>query len=245
MWKEERFSPQRGDNKMWFDPMYFLFLAPGLLLALWAQFRVQSAYSYASEVPAQSGYSGAEAAEAVLHAAGVRGVRIEPVEGYLSDHYVPGEAVLRLSPQVYAGRSLAALGIAAHEAGHALQDAERYPLMALRNSIVPLAGFGSGIGWIILALGFALQMFGLIMVGIAVFSMTVVFQLVNLPVEFDASRRARLVLQQSGLVSAQEDAVVAKVLNAAALTYVAATLSSILTLLYFLFRAGVLGGNRD
>jgi Zn-dependent membrane protease YugP len=230
---------------MWFDPWYLLFLAPGLLLALWAQVRVQSAYAEASRIPARSGYSGAETADAMLHAAGVPGVQIEPTEGFLSDHYVPGERVLRLSPDVYAGRSLAALGVAAHEAGHALQDASRYPLLVMRNALVPVASFGSNAAWIIIFAGFVMHLMGLIVAGIAVFSGVVLFQLVNLPVEFDASRRARLALVSSGLVTREEDAEVGKVLNAAALTYVAATLTSVLTLLYFLFRSGLLGGQRD
>jgi Zn-dependent membrane protease YugP len=230
---------------MWFDPIYFLFLAPGILLAMWAQWRVQSAYSWASRIPARSGYTGAQAAHALLTAAGVPGVAIEPVEGFLSDHYVPGKHILRLSPPVYAGRSLAALGIAAHESGHALQDASRYPLLVLRNGLVPLAGVGSNLSWIIMVVGFLLQSMNLILIGIALFSLTVVFQLVNLPVEFDASRRARLALVDAGLVTPEEDVAVGKVLNAAALTYVAATLTSILTLLYFLFRSGLLGGRRD
>jgi Zn-dependent membrane protease YugP len=230
---------------MWFDPWYLLFLAPGILLALWAQFRVQSAYNEASQIPAQSGYSGAEAADAMLHSAGVGGVQIEPTEGFLSDHYVPGEHVLRLSPDVYAGRSLASVGVAAHEAGHALQDATRYPLMGLRNALVPLASFGSSTAWIIIFVGFVMHLMGLVLAGIIVFSAVVLFQLVNLPVEFDASRRARVALVASGLVSREEDVMVGKVLNAAALTYVAATLTSVLTLLYFLFRSGLLGGRRD
>jgi Zn-dependent membrane protease YugP len=229
----------------WFDPMYLVFLAPGILLALWAQFRVQSAYSRASQIPVLSGYSGAEAAAALLQAAGVHGVRIEPVEGFLSDHYVPGEHVLRLSPEVYTGRSLASVGIAAHESGHAIQDAIRYPLLGLRNSLVPLAGFGSSVAWIIIAIGFFLASLNLVLIGIAVFSLTVLFQLVNLPVEFDASRRARLALVHTGLITPEEDGEVRRVLNAAALTYVAATLTSILTLLYFLFRSGVLGGRNQ
>jgi Zn-dependent membrane protease YugP len=229
----------------WFDPMYFVFLAPGILLAVWAQWRVKSAYAEASRIPAASGYTGAEAADALLHSAGVHGVAIEPVEGFLSDHYVPGEHVLRLSPDVYAGRSLAALGIAAHESGHALQDASRYPLLVARNFLVPLAGFGSSASWIIMMIGFAFASMNVILVGIVAFSLTVVFQLVNLPVEFDASRRARIALVQGGLISREEDAEVKKVLNAAALTYVAGTLTSVLTLLYFLFRSGLLGGRRN
>jgi Zn-dependent membrane protease YugP len=224
---------------MFFDPMYLLFLAPGIALALWAQIRVQSAYQEASRFAPRSGFSGAQAAAAMLDAAGVRRVQIEPTEGYLSDHYVPGQGILRLSEGVYAQRNLAALGIAAHEAGHAIQDAHRYPLLVSRNALVPMASFGSGAAWLIIFAGFLLHMFGLIMVGIAVFSLTVIFQLVNLPVEFDASRRARIALVEGGLVTQEEDKIVAKVLNAAALTYVAATLTSILTLLYYLFRAGV------
>jgi Zn-dependent membrane protease YugP len=230
---------------MWFDPMYFLFLAPGILLALWAQSRIHGAFSEASQIAPRSGYSGAEAAEILLHRAGMAHARVEPTEGFLSDHYVPGEHLLRLSPDVYAGRSLAALGVAAHETGHAFQDASRYPLLGLRNSLVPLASFGSNAAWIIMVLGFAMHLMGLILVGIGVFSLTVLFQLVNLPVEFDASRRARAALLDTGLITPAEDRVVGKVLNAAALTYVAATLTSVLTLLYFLFRSGLLGGRRD
>jgi Zn-dependent membrane protease YugP len=230
---------------MFFDPIYLLFLAPGMLLALWAQYRVHSAYQEASQIPVHTGMTGAQAADAMLRSAGVEGVRIEPVEGFMSDHYAPGEGVLRLSPGVYQQRSLAAVGIAAHEAGHAIQDATRYPLMSLRNGLVPMAAFGGNTAWILIFLGFMLHMFGLILVGIAVFSLTVVFQLVNLPVEFDASRRARIALVDGGLITAEEDQVVAKVLNAAALTYVAATLTSVLTLLYFLFRSGLLGGRNN
>jgi Zn-dependent membrane protease YugP len=227
------------------DPIYFVFLAPGILLALWAQFRVSSAYAEAKQIPARSGVSGAEAAQAVLEDARVPGVVIEPTEGFLSDHYVPGERVLRLSPEVYAGRSLASLGIAAHEAGHAIQDARRYPLLGIRNALVPLASFGGGVSWILILAGFLLSWLALVKIGILAFALTVVFQLVNLPVEFDASRRARIALREGGIVTVQEDAEVKKVLDAAALTYVAATLTSILTLLYFLFRAGLLGGRSD
>lgn len=226
----------------WFDPMYLLFVLPGMLLAAYAQWRVRSAFSQASRIPAASGYTGAQAAAALLQSSGVPGVQIVPTEGFLSDHYVPGERILRLSPDVYAGRSLAALGVAAHEAGHALQDAERYSLLVVRNNLVPLASIGSNISWLVIAVGFFLASMQVILLGIIVFSFTVIFQLVNLPVEFDASRRARIRLQESGLITAEEDQTVGRVLNAAALTYVAATLTSILTLLYFLYRAGLLGG---
>ena len=209
------------------------------------QFRVQSAFGWAKQIPAHSGYTGAQAAATLLRSAGVEGVDIEPVEGFMTDHYVPGQRVLRLSPEVYGGRSLAALGVAAHECGHALQEATRYPLLVLRNGLVPLAGIGSNLSWIIIMAGFLLHLAGLIYVGIAAFAVTVVFQLVNLPVEFDASRRARRALVDAGLVTPEEDATVGKVLNAAALTYVAATVTAVLTLLYFLMRAGLLGGRRN
>jgi uncharacterized protein len=228
-----------------FDPLYFLFLLPGMLLAFWVTIRVRSAYAEASRIPARSYLSGAEAAGAMLHDAHVGGVAIEPVEGFLSDHYVPGQRLLRLSPEVYAGRSLAALGIAAHESGHAIQDARRYPLLGLRNALVPMAGIGSNLSWVLILIGVLFSSLALVQIGILAFTVTVLFQLVNLPVEFDASRRARLALVEGGLIGQDEEAVVKKVLDAAALTYVAATLTSVLTLLYFLFRAGLLGGGNS
>src|SRR5262249_25499566 len=206
---------------------------------------VKHAYAETSQIPARSGYSGAEAAHALMESAGIHNVAIEPVQGYLSDHYSPKEKVLRLSPDVFSGHSLAALGIAAHETGHALQDAHSYGPLRLRSLLVPVAGFGSNAAWIILVIGFALSSMGLILAGIVVFSGTVLFQLVNLPVEFDASRRARRILLDNGLIAQDEDYYVKKVLDAAALTYVAATLTSVLTLLYFLFRSGLLGGRRS
>ncbi len=214
-------------------------------MGLWAQLRVQGAYQEASRIPVRSGLSGAEAADAVLRDAGVPGVRIEPVEGFLSDHYVPGQHVLRLSPPVYAGRSLAAVGIAAHESGHAIQDARRYPLLVVRNVLVPVANFGSSVSWVLILIGFALASMTWIKIGILAFSAVVLFQLVNLPVEFDASRRARLALVDAGIIDREEAGVVKGVLDAAALTYVAATLTAILTLLYFLFRSGLLGDRGD
>jgi uncharacterized protein len=225
-----------------FDYWYFVFVLPGMLLAIWAQWRVHRAYSRASQIAPRSGLSGAQAADQMLHAAGVDGVRIEPVDGFLSDHYVPGQGLLRLSTGVYSERSLAAVGIAAHEAGHAIQDAYRYPLLGMRNLLVPAAGIGSNFAWIAIILGFVLSWTPLVLLGIGLFSLVVLFQLVNLPVEFDASRRARIALVQGGIVTEEEDVEVARVLNAAAWTYVAATLTSVLILLYYLFRAGLLGG---
>src|SRR5262249_48495869 len=151
------------------------------------------------------------------------------------------------SPDVYHGQSLSAVGVAAHEAGHAIQDATRYPLLVVRNGLVPMASIGSGLSWVLIMIGFALMaaqsLWGrlVVLIGLGAFSLTVLFQLVNLLVEFDASRRARLMLVDHGIVTEQEDTVVKRVLNAAALTYVAATLTAVLTLLYFLIRAGLLG----
>lgn len=230
---------------MIFDPVYFLFVGPAMLLAAWAQFRVRSAYSQGSKIRASSGVTGAQAAAEVMRSEGLNRVEIEPVQGFLSDHYDPRSKVLRLSPGVYGERNLAALGIAAHEAGHALQDAQGYSPLAIRNFLVPLAGFGSSFSWIVIIAGFFMGSMNLILGGIALFSAVVVFQVVNLPVEFDASKRAREHLLMTGLITAEEEPVVAKVLNAAALTYVAATLSSILTLLYFLFRSGIFGGRSN
>jgi len=225
------------------DPLYFAFLAPALLLTAWASWKVHHTYAEAREVPASSGFTGARTVEAILTRYGRTPVRIEVTHGLLSDHYDPDRKVLRLSPEVYGGRSLAALGIAAHEAGHALQDDTGYALLKLRNGIVPLAVWGGNLSWILIALGLALSSLNLLVVGIAAFSLSVVFQLVNLPVEFDASRRARQVLRSLGLIAPAEEPVVRRVLSAAALTYVAATLTSVLTLLYYLFRAGLFDSN--
>ena len=229
---------------MFFDPMWLLFVAPAMLLAAWAQWRVHSAYEEGSQISAASGASGAEAAAIILRKSGISGVEIEQTDGFLSDHYDPRAKVLRLSSDVYNGRSLAALGIAAHEAGHALQDASHYALLSLRNGLVPLASIGSNISWGLMMIGFFMHSFHMVMAGIVAFSVTVVFQLINLPVEFDASSRAKMLLAQAGLVNPSEAPVVKRVLSAAAMTYVAATLVSAMQLLYFLMRAGILGGGR-
>jgi Zn-dependent membrane protease YugP len=223
---------------MMFDPMYFLFALPAMALALWAQARVSSTYAQAQQVPTRM--SGAEAARMVLDTAGLQDVGIEEVSGHLSDHYDPSAKVLRLSTDVFRSRSAAGVGIAAHEAGHALQDAQRYAPLVIRNMAVPVANIGSQAGiWLCVA-GAIFQFGPLVLIGIGLYSAVVAFQLVNLPVEFDASRRARAQLVSGGLITPQEEAEVGRVLNAAALTYVAATLTAVLTLMYFLFRAGAL-----
>jgi Zn-dependent membrane protease YugP len=223
---------------------YFLFALPGIILSLWAQARISAAYAACSRIPTLSGLSGAEAAALVMKAGGVSGVAIEPVAGELSDHYDPSRKILRLSHQVYAGRSLAAVGVAAHEAGHAIQDAVHYPGLVVRNLIVPLASTGSSVFWVPVAAGLMFGLIRLILLGIVLFSITIVFQLVNLPVEFNASRRGRKILCETGIISANEDQMVSKVLNATALTYVAATLTSAFQLLYFLARFAIFRGRR-
>jgi Zn-dependent membrane protease YugP len=226
---------------LFFDPMYFLFLAPALLLAFWAQFRVKASYAEAQQIPAP--LSGAAAARHVLDSGGLRDVDIEMIPGELSDHYDPRHKVLRLSQEVYQSRSLAAVGIAAHEAGHALQDAHQYAPLVVRNIAVPMASFGSGISVFLLVIGFVLQFGALVWAGIALFSGFVFFQIVNLPVEFNASSRAKAQLVELGIVSPDQMVYVNRVLNAAAMTYVAATLQAILTLLYYIMRFG--GSSRD
>jgi uncharacterized protein len=229
---------------MLLDLDYLLFAIPGIALSMWAQARISMAYAEGSRIPARAGVTGAEAAAMVMQAGGATAVAIEPVAGELSDHYDPRGKVLRLSQGVYGSRSLSALGIAAHEAGHAIQDASHYPGLVVRNLIVPMASIGSMLFWIPVVAGLFLGLMKLVMLGIILFSLTVIFQLVNLPVEFNASRRGRQILQSTGLVSPDEDQVVGKVLNAAAWTYVAATLTSVMTLLFYLVQLGLLGGRR-
>jgi hypothetical protein len=235
---------------MWFDPMYMLFVAlPCMVLAGIAQAKVKSAFARGSRIMSRRGWSGAQVAQAILDANDIRDVSIEPVQGYLSDHYDPRHKVLRLSPDVYHGRSLASAGVAAHEVGHAIQHARGYAPLAIRNAVVPVAGIGSSLGMIMVMIGagFGLSGFGatIAVIGAALFTFVVVFQVVNLPVEFNASRRARATLLDHGLVTEAEDREVGRVLNAAAMTYVAATITAILTLLYLLMRSGLLGGRDD
>jgi len=233
---------------MIFDPLYFILLAPAMLLAMWAQFKVKSAYARAQQMPAP--LSGAAAARHILDSAGLSNVEVEVTRGFLSDHYDPRHKVLRLSPEVYQSRTLAAVGIAAHEAGHAIQDARHYAPLIVRNAAVPLAATGGNISMFIFIIGMlmggASTVTGtwMLIAGIALFSCVVFFQLVNLPVEFNASTRAKEVLAELQIVNAQDGVVVKKVLDAAAMTYVAATISAILTLIYFLLRSGLLGGRR-
>lgn len=226
-----------------FDPLYLLMIAPAILLMLWAQARIHSAYSKASQVPAP--LSGAAAAQHILDTAGVNDVSIEPTHGYLSDHYDPTQKVLRLSSDVYSGRSAAAVGIAAHEAGHALQHAQAYAPMHLRSAAVPAARFGPIAFMVLVVLGVMFDSRNLIWLGILAYAGVFVFQLINLPVEFDASNRAKKQLAALGIVDQEGALAVRSVLNAAAWTYVAATLQSLLTVLYYAMRLGGLGSSRN
>lgn len=219
--------------QFFFDPKYFLYVGPALLLAAWAEWKVKSAYAHASRIPGRIGLTGAQTAQRILNYHGINHVAVEPTHGFLGDHYDPKHKVLRLSPDVYHGRSLVSMGIAAHEVGHAIQDATAYGPLGIRNGLVPMASVGSGVSVVLIIAGVVLGFTGLAVVGIALFGMVVLLQLVNLPVEYDASRRARQVLLTNGMVTPEEDRVVGRVLNAAAWTYVAATLTAVLTLLYY------------
>jgi Zn-dependent membrane protease YugP len=230
---------------MFFDPLYLLFALPGLALSLWAQLKVKSTFQKYSKVPTHSGISGAEAAAQLVRHYGLAGVRIEQTSGTLSDHYDPFHKVLRLSHDVYAGRSLAAVGVAAHEAGHAIQHARAYGPLKWRSLLVKPASLGSNLGVILASVGLILQAASLTVVGILLFSVAVMFTLVTLPVELDASKRAVVALQELSIVTRSEAGGARAVLDAAALTYVAAALTAILQLLYFLMRAGLFGGRRE
>ncbi|MFI5306637.1 MAG: zinc metallopeptidase [Polyangiales bacterium] len=230
---------------MYFDPIYLMVMLPGLALSLWASFKVKTTFHHYSQVPPKSGLSGAEAARELLRRKGITNVAIEQVEGFLSDHYDPSARVLRLSPDVYSGRSLAALGVAAHEAGHALQHAASYAPLRFRSLVVKPAMFGSNLGMYLAFGGMFLHVTSMIWLGIAMFSAFVLFTLVTLPVELDASRRAVAVLAETGMITADEVDGTKKVLSAAAMTYVAAAIGAVMQLLYLLWRAGLLGGRRE
>ncbi|MCH7977508.1 MAG: zinc metallopeptidase [Acidobacteria bacterium] len=230
---------------MIFDPMYFLFLAPGLALSLWASFRVKRAFKKYSKVPSARGMTGAEAAAELLRGAGITGVRIVPTHGMLSDHYNPINKTLALSEKVYRTNSIAAIGVATHEAGHAIQHARNYAPLWVRSLLVPTASIGSGLGYIVMVLGLLFSSTNMVLVGAVLFSAVLLFQIVTLPVEFNASSRAKALVVEQGIITQQERDGVDKVLNAAAMTYVAAAISTLLTLVYFLLRAGLLGGSDD
>ena len=217
----------------YFDPYYWVILMPAFLLALLAQLNVSSTFNRYSRIAGRRGLTGAQAAEAVLRANGVYGVRIERVAGRLSDHYDPRTNVIRLSDAVYGSSSIAAVGVAAHEAGHAVQYAQEYGPIKVRGAIIPVCNFSSQISILLIVLGFALYSRPLFAVGVVLFAVATVFQIVTLPVEFDASRRAIRSLDSTHLLDDQELRGAKKVLGAAAMTYVAALLVSIAQLLRF------------
>jgi len=215
--------------------LYLLFALPALILGLYAQFKVKRTFEKYSRVPTRRRITGAQAARYILDAFGLSDVRVEEVGGFLSDHYDPMSRVLRLSPQVARAPSIASVGVAAHEAGHALQHAQGYWALQLRSAAVPAVQFGSWLGPIIFFVGLLMNQVGLAWLGVILFSAVVVFALVTLPVEFDASARAKRLLVQQGLLAPDEMVGVNKVLDAAALTYVAAAVQAISTLLYYVF----------
>ncbi len=239
-----------GFFAMW-DPLYWVVMLATLILSGGASMMVKGAFNRYSKVRASSGVTGAEAAQVMLNKAGISDVQIQRVSGFLSDHYDPRAKVVRLSPEVHDGRSLASLGVACHEVGHAIQHAKKYTPLVWRNAVVPMAGFGSNIGFVLIIismlLGGASNFFGTSvgLLGLGLFGTIFLFQVINLPVEFDASFRAKRMLPQLGLISGPSEASgVAKVLNAAAMTYVAGAVAALLNLLYWAHRLGLLGGRR-
>ena len=226
--------------------LYILFSLPALILGFWAQAKVQGAFNKYSKVRTYTGVTGADVARRMLDSHGLNHVHIEQVNGFLSDHYDPRSKVLRLSPKVYNSPSLASAGVAAHEAGHAIQDAENYSMLRLRSSMVPTVQLGSWLGPIIFIIGLFLQSTigtTIAWIGIGLFALTAVFALVTLPVELDATRRAKGWLTTSGVIYNQEVKGVAAVLDAAAWTYVAGAVQAISTLLYYVFLLS--GRSRD
>lgn len=227
---------------MIFDPLYLIMIAPVLLFSFWASYKVKSSFKKYSQYASRRGLTGAETARRILDANGIS-IPVERSEGWLSDHYSPREKVLRLSPDVYNSSSIAAIGVAAHEAGHAIQHAKGYAVMGLWQMLAKPAGWGSNLSYILILIGFLLSSFNLVIVGVVLFGLVVLFQFVTLPLEFNASSRAKRLIVEYGILDRQEAAGVAKVLNAAALTYVAAAASALVTLLYWLLRLGLLGGD--
>lgn len=246
------------------DPLYLILSLPALLLSMIFSARVKSTFAKYSKVGAASGMTGAEAAATMLARSGVNDVMIRKISGVLTDHYNPADNTLNLSPEVYEGRSLSSLGVACHEAGHALQKATGYKWMGVRSALVPAANLGSRFSYVVFAIGLAMVAatpanpatgavaatgqaglgWLLVKAGIVLFTGAVAFSVVTLPVEWDASARAKRQLVSCGLISPEEERGAAAVLNAAFMTYIAAAVSSLMTLLYFLLRSGLLGGRQ-
>jgi Zn-dependent membrane protease YugP len=229
------------------NPIYWLILGVGLVLSMVAAARVKSTFARYSQVRSRAGVSGAQVARAILQANGIHDVAVEPVAGALTDHYDPSSKTLRLSEPVYHSDSVAALGVAAHEVGHAIQHATRYGALQFRSAWVPVAGIGSGLGEILIVIGLGMSMASgsmtLAWIGLLLFATTTVFTLVTLPVEFDASKRALATLEQSRVLAADELVGARAVLNAAAMTYVAAAATSLMNMLFWVFQ--ILGAQRS
>jgi uncharacterized protein len=227
---------------MIFDPFYMTIMLISMAIAGAASLFTKSTFKKYARIPTRRGLTGAQAAHRLLQSNGITDVTIEPIKGFLSDHYDPRNKTLRLSPDVYGSSSLSAIGVACHEAGHALQHAQNYAPLGLRSALVPAANFGSNGAWIFLVVGGLFNWPVLMQLGALIFVAAVVFSLVTLPVEWDATARAKRLMVSSGIVEAEEGAAAGRVLDAAFLTYIAAAITAILHLLYLLTRAGLLGG---
>lgn len=237
------------------DPLYLMMMVPTLVLSLIASLLTRGTFKKYATVRASSGLTGAQAAERMMHSQGVFDVKVERIDGFLTDHYDPTKKVLRLSSAVYDSDSLSAIGVACHESGHAIQHARAFAPLALRTVLVPAAQIGSTASYWIILLSFILLGFHglvshetaltLLKIGIVCFSATVVFALVTLPVEWDASHRAKLHMVSSSIVGPGQEVAAGRVLNAAFLTYVAAAVSAVTMLIYYLLRSGLLGGRSN
>ena len=228
---------------MFYDPTYLCFMLPGMLLVMLASWYVNSAYRKWSQIRTRSGLTGAEAAQRLIYNGGLSGVQIQGIGGQLTDNYDPRSKVLNLSQGVANSPSVAAVAIAAHELGHAMQDHEGYFPLRFRAALVPMVNIGSWLGWIMILAGLFLRITNLAWLGVLFFSGGAIFALATLPVEFDASARAKRLLAETGIVSGEDErSGVNNVLNAAALTYVAGLAAAILQLLYFVSLVG--GGRR-
>jgi len=223
-----------------FDPSYMVFMLPAILIGLFAQFYVTRSYSRWSKVQNRQGLNGAEVVQHLMQQYGMSNLKLKGIAGQLTDHYDPRSKTLALSQGVAQSPSVSSMAIAAHELGHAQQDKDNYLPMRFRAALVPMVNIGTQLGWIFILIGLALQLSGLAWVGLIAFSAGAVFSIATLPVELNASRRARAMLQSGGMITTQEEARgVNQVLNAAALTYVAAIISSVMQLMYF---ASMVGG---
>jgi len=230
---------------MYFDPMYLIFMIPALVLAGIASAKTKGTFKKYSRVSARSRMTGAQAARQMLNCNGLSDVEIHRVRGFLSDHYNPMNRTLNLSPDVYDSASLSAIGVACHEAGHALQHASGYVPLKFRSAMVPVTQFSSYGAYVFILLGVFMQSAAMAQFGVALFAIGFVFALVTLPVEWDATARAKRQMVTDGIVQPAEAQDAGKVLDAAFLTYVAAAVSALLTLLYYMMRLGLLGGRDD